>query len=176
MLQLKNSRLLVKPIARAIFSPITTTRLFTTTHFQLGTDNGTHSTINGQQLPSKNLVEENGELKIKVAPIPRPNEPIENKRRRLLYQSRKRGILESDLLLSRFADKYLDKLTLEQLNEYDHLLDEPDWDIYYWATKNFDVTPLPDKWKDSSILKLLQQMSENSDKEILRMPELKSKE
>lgn len=52
-----------------------------------------------------------------------------------LDQSRKRGILESDLLLSTFADVYLDSMTPEQLAEYDRFLDENDWDIYYWATQ-----------------------------------------
>jgi succinate dehydrogenase flavin-adding protein (antitoxin of CptAB toxin-antitoxin module) len=47
-------------------------------------------------------------------------------------QSRKRGILESDLLLSTFADVYLREMTVEQLQEYDRFLDENDWDIYYW--------------------------------------------
>ncbi|ODV87370.1 hypothetical protein CANARDRAFT_174430 [[Candida] arabinofermentans NRRL YB-2248] len=114
-----------------------------------------------------------GELKIKVKPIPRPNEPINTKRRRLQYQSRKRGILESDILLSRFADKYLPTMTYEELVEYDQLLDEPDWDIYYWATKKYDITPLPEKYKDSKILVMLQELSQNKDGTILRMPNLK---
>ena len=75
------------------------------------------------------------EIKLKIQPIVRTGETIEVKRARLLYQSRKRGILESDLLLSRFADKYLKTMTMEELDEYDKLLDEADWDIYYWATK-----------------------------------------
>lgn len=50
-------------------------------------------------------------------------------------QSRKRGILESDLLLSTFADANLPKMTLKQLQQYDLFLDENDWDIYYWATQ-----------------------------------------
>lgn len=50
-------------------------------------------------------------------------------------QSRKRGILESDLLLSTFADTNLPKMTLKQLQQYDIFLDENDWDIYYWATQ-----------------------------------------
>lgn len=50
-------------------------------------------------------------------------------------QSRKRGILESDLLLSTFADVNLPKMTLKQLQQYDLFLDENDWDIYYWATQ-----------------------------------------
>lgn len=109
---------------------------------------------------------------MKIEPIQRTGESIDVKRARLVYQSRKRGILESDLLLSRFAKRYLSGFSQEELDEYDKLLDEPDWDIYYWATKNYDVTPLPDKWKDSKILKLLQEDAENKEKEILRMPEL----
>lgn len=114
----------------------------------------------------------NAELTMKIEPIQRTGESIDVKRARLVYQSRKRGILESDLLLSRFAKKYLSQFSEEELDEYDKLLDEPDWDIYYWATRNYDVTPLPDKWKDSKILMLLQEDAKNKEKVILRMPEL----
>ena len=89
-----------------------------------------------------------------------------------MYQSRKRGILETDLLLSRFAARYLDSMTPEELDEYDSLLDELDWDIYYWATRNYTITPLPEKFKDSKLLAKLQEFSENKGKEILRMPNL----
>lgn len=50
-------------------------------------------------------------------------------------QSRKRGTLESDLLLSTFADANLATMTPKQLQQYDIFLDENDWDIYYWATQ-----------------------------------------
>jgi hypothetical protein len=50
-------------------------------------------------------------------------------------QSRKRGTLESDLLLSTFADTYLPDMSMEQMSQYDRFLDENDWDIYYWATQ-----------------------------------------
>jgi len=50
-------------------------------------------------------------------------------------QSRKRGTLESDLLLSTFADENLEKMSAGQLQQYDIFLDENDWDIYYWATQ-----------------------------------------
>lgn len=109
---------------------------------------------------------------MKIEPIQRTGETIDVKRARLVYQSRKRGILESDLLLSRFAKKYLNTFSDEELDEYDKLLDEPDWDIYYWATKNYDVTPLPEKWKNSKILALLQKTAQNEEREILRMPDL----
>lgn len=50
-------------------------------------------------------------------------------------QSRKRGTLESDLLLSTFADANLSRMSTKQLEQYDLFLDENDWDIYYWATQ-----------------------------------------
>ena len=50
-------------------------------------------------------------------------------------QSRKRGILESDLVLSTFATANLASMTEAQLDTYDRFLDENDWDIYYWATQ-----------------------------------------
>lgn len=111
-------------------------------------------------------------MRVKVAPIKREGESLDRKRARLVYQSRKRGILETDLLLSRFAACYLKDMTPEELEEYDELLNELDWDIYYWATKNYEITPLPDKWKNSPILQKLQAFSENKNREILRMPDL----
>ncbi|KAI9747252.1 MAG: succinate dehydrogenase assembly factor 2 [Lichina confinis] len=79
-----------------------------------------------------------GELegaKFKVEPLRRTGEDVKTMRARLLYQSRKRGTLESDLLLSTFADTNLGKMTTSQLQQYDLFLDENDWDIYYWATQ-----------------------------------------
>ncbi|CAI1708510.1 hypothetical protein SEUBUCD646_0O00890 [Saccharomyces eubayanus] len=110
--------------------------------------------------------------RIKMAPIKRTNEPLDKKRARLIYQSRKRGILETDLLLSGFAAKYLKKMNQEELEEYDSLLNELDWDIYYWATKNYEISPLPEKWANSKLLTQLQEFSENKEKEILSMPDL----
>ncbi|KAI1344833.1 DUF339-domain-containing protein [Xylariaceae sp. FL0016] len=79
-----------------------------------------------------------GELEgasFKVEPIRRVGEDDKTMRARLVYQSRKRGTLESDLLLSTFADVHLPSMTREQMAQYDAFLDENDWDIYYWATQ-----------------------------------------
>lgn len=94
--------------------------------------------------------------KFKVEPLRRTGEDANTMRARLLCplhividyckillissswkidQSRKRGTLESDLLLSTFADANLAKMNLEQLRQYDLFMDENDWDIYYWATQ-----------------------------------------
>lgn len=52
-------------------------------------------------------------------PLMRPNESVDTMRARLLYQSRKRGTLESDLLLSTFARDYLKEMSEVELREYD---------------------------------------------------------
>ncbi|CCD23294.1 succinate dehydrogenase assembly factor SDH5 NDAI_0B02590 [Naumovozyma dairenensis CBS 421] len=125
---------------------------------------------NNNNKPNKD--EDDVVSRIKIPPIDRSNEPLERTRSRLIYQSRKRGILETDLLLSAFAAKYLKDMDVVELKEYDELLNELDWDIYYWATKNFDYSPLPKKWNDSKVLKKLQEFSQNKKKEILKMPDL----
>lgn len=89
----------------------------------------------GAQKPELGVGEMEG-ITFKVEPLKRVGEDVTTKRARLLYQSRKRGILESDLLLSTFADVYLRTMNAEQLQEYDSFLDENDWDIYYWATQD----------------------------------------
>ena len=58
----------------------------------------------------------------------------------ILDQSRKRGMLESDLLLSTFADEHLEHMSEKQMQQYDLFLDENDWDIYYWATQEPSLT------------------------------------
>ncbi|KAI9826664.1 MAG: hypothetical protein M1819_007298 [Sarea resinae] len=80
------------------------------------------------------------DVSFKVEPIKRTGEDVNTTRARLLYQSRKRGILESDLLLSTFADINLPHMTPKQLEQYDRFLDENDWDIFYWATQTPPAT------------------------------------
>lgn len=61
----------------------------------------------------------------KETPLPprieRRNESTETLRARLVYQSRKRGMLEGDLLLSTFASENLPSMTHEELLEYDRV-------------------------------------------------------
>jgi len=58
-------------------------------------------------------------------PLPRPGETVETTRARLIYQSRKRGTLESDLLLSTFAKEYLGAMDAEELSEFDKVRTRP---------------------------------------------------
>jgi succinate dehydrogenase flavin-adding protein (antitoxin of CptAB toxin-antitoxin module) len=76
----------------------------------------------------------------RVEPLRRVGEDLKTMRARLIYQSRKRGILETDLLLSTFAHENLERMDRDMLDQYDRFLDENDWDIYYWATQQAPPT------------------------------------
>ncbi|KAL3841920.1 hypothetical protein ACJMK2_020009 [Sinanodonta woodiana] len=100
-------------------------------------------------------------------------ESIRDKRARLLYQSRKRGMLENGLLLSTFAAQYLDSFNEEQLKMYDSLINKPsnDWDIYYWITGN---KPTPDAY-DNEVMKMLKEHAQNKERNVrIRQPDLYS--
>jgi len=130
----------------------------------------------------------------KPIPVPRHNESLETLRARLTYQTRKRGTLESDLIMSTFAKDHLHSLAREELleldqvthSETDHapsglstlqntdynraqLLDEPDWDVYYWCTEG--KAP-PERWVNSPILEKLKDHARNEGKAVRRMPDL----
>jgi antitoxin CptB len=61
-------------------------------------------------------------------------------RRRLVFQSRHRGVKELDLILGRFADARLTGFGMGELQQFAVLLAEPDPDIYDWLVGR---VPLP---------------------------------
>uniref|UniRef100_UPI00398E6B29 succinate dehydrogenase assembly factor 2, mitochondrial n=1 Tax=Pristiophorus japonicus TaxID=55135 RepID=UPI00398E6B29 len=93
----------------------------------------------------------------------RTNEPLDTKRARLLYESRKRGMLENCIILSFFANKYLNKMTEKQLSLYDKVINQPsnDWDIYYWIT---ETKPTPPEF-DNEVMTLLKEFTKNRNME-----------
>ncbi|KOC69611.1 Succinate dehydrogenase assembly factor 2, mitochondrial, partial [Habropoda laboriosa] len=103
--------------------------------------------------------------------VERDQETKEVKKARLLYQSRKRGMLENGLLLSTFAKKYLCAFDDKQLQLYDHLINLPtnDWDIFYWAT---GAKPTPPEF-DNEVMDLLKKHIKNEDRQArIMQPEL----
>lgn len=50
----------------------------------------------------------------------------------------RRGILEMDLLLQAFIDKYFDTLSAEEIIAFENLLEQPDPDIMDWITGKSD--------------------------------------
>jgi antitoxin CptB len=61
------------------------------------------------------------------------SEGLDVRRRRLLFRSWHRGIREMDLVLGRFADALIGKLTDAELDEYERLLDVPDPQMFAYV-------------------------------------------
>ncbi|XP_026747037.1 succinate dehydrogenase assembly factor 2-A, mitochondrial-like [Trichoplusia ni] len=114
------------------------------------------------------------EVDFSYVEIPRYNidkpQALETRKARLMYQSRKRGMLENDLLLSTFAKKYLDSLTEEQTMMYDRLINtvSNDWDLFYWMVEK---QPTPKEY-DNEIMDMLKKHAKNEDRLTLRQPNL----
>jgi succinate dehydrogenase assembly factor 2 len=90
-------------------------------------------------------------------------EPIADKRARLVYQSRKRGMLENGLLLGSFAKLFLPAMDEEKLALYDRIINLPtnDWEIYYWAT---ETKPTPEEF-DNVVMDMLKAHAKNENRE-----------
>ncbi|NWQ68535.1 SDHF2 factor, partial [Neopipo cinnamomea] len=72
---------------------------------------------------------------------------------------------------SLFAKENLGRMSEEQLNRYDRLINEPsnDWDIYYWAT---EAKPAPVEF-EHDVLAMLREFAKNRKREQrLRQPDL----
>lgn len=69
------------------------------------------------------------------------SEGLDPRRRRLLFRSWHRGIREMDLVLGRFADTHIAKLSDGELDEYERWLEVPDQKIYSWVNGAAAVPP-----------------------------------
>ena len=70
-----------------------------------------------------------------------PAEPIELRRKRLLWRSSHRGIREMDLLMGGFARSRLPTMTENELNAFEDLIELPDQDLLSWITGEATVPP-----------------------------------
>jgi antitoxin CptB len=62
------------------------------------------------------------------------SERLDARRRRLLFRSWHRGIREMDLIMGRFADAWIERLSDDELSEYERLIEVPDPDLYAWVS------------------------------------------
>ena len=94
----------------------------------------------------------------------RKNETLEQKRSRLLYQSRKRGTSENGLLLSNFSARFLQGMSEKELNEFDKIINElhNEWDLYYWLT---DAASVPKELQSNQVLKQMKEFCKNEHRE-----------
>ena len=71
----------------------------------------------------------------------RSSEGLDPRRRRLLFMCWHRGIREMDLIMGRFADENIDRLTDEEVAELEQLSEQRDQDLLGWFTGEF-ATPV----------------------------------
>lgn len=93
-----------------------------------------------------------------------PNETIEDKRRRLIYQSRYRGMVEMDLIFGHFARCKLEALEAELLPEYDTLLKQYDNDLFQWLVMGL---PAPEEIAAMRCFGVVKRFVENERSELL---------
>ena len=62
------------------------------------------------------------------------SENKEYRLKKLIYQSNHRGCKELDIILGQFATKNIDLLTEQELDNYEQMCNESEWDIYSWFT------------------------------------------
>ena len=59
---------------------------------------------------------------------------LDVRRRKLLFRSWHRGMREMDLVMGRFADAEISRLSEAELDEYERLIELPDGELLLWIT------------------------------------------
>ncbi len=76
---------------------------------------------------------------------------LDPRRRRVLYRAWHRGMKEMDILMGKFADSELARLSDEDLSAFETLMDAPDPDLFKWMT---DAEPTPTEFDTPVFRKL----------------------
>jgi antitoxin CptB len=63
----------------------------------------------------------------------RSSEGLDPRRRRLLFRAWRRGVRETDLIVGRFADAYIEALDETGLNDFERLMEAPNAELYAWV-------------------------------------------
>eukprot|EP01062_Namystynia_karyoxenos_P073404 TRINITY_DN70206_c0_g1_i1.p2 TRINITY_DN70206_c0_g1~~TRINITY_DN70206_c0_g1_i1.p2 ORF type:complete len:190 (+),score=97.74 TRINITY_DN70206_c0_g1_i1:79-570(+) len=76
---------------------------------------------------------------------------LEVARRRLQYQSHKRGMLEMDMLLGGFADDHLDSYDADGLRRWHNVLRQYDTDLAKWLILKKNLADVPAELSDCPV-------------------------
>jgi antitoxin CptB len=63
----------------------------------------------------------------------RSSEGLDVRRRRLLFRAWRRGVRETDLIVGRFADAYIDTLDEASLDDFERLIEVSNAELYAWV-------------------------------------------
>jgi antitoxin CptB len=81
----------------------------------------------------------------------RSSDGLDLRRRKLLFRSWHRGMREMDLVMGKFADAEISRLTEAELDEYERLVELPDGELLGWITGEQKI---PAEY-DGAVLRLL---------------------
>lgn len=83
---------------------------------------------------------------------------INIRRRRLLLSSRKRGRVETELFLGGYAAQNIWKMNEKELDEFEKILKEQDYDLFNWFT---DLKPAPPELQKLEMFQKIKQYIED---------------
>jgi antitoxin CptB len=69
---------------------------------------------------------------------------LDQRRRRLLYQSWRRGMREMDIIMGGFADAHIAGLSDADIDAFEHVSQALDGDLYAWISGAAPVDPAYD--------------------------------
>ena len=69
---------------------------------------------------------------------------LDARQRRILFRSWHRGMREMDLVVCRFVDAEVARLSESGLDDYDRLLEAQDRDVFSWLTSEAEIPSLYD--------------------------------
>jgi antitoxin CptB len=81
------------------------------------------------------------DLELQMTGSTRSSGGLDERRKRLLFRCWHRGTREMDLILGRFADAEIANLTDDELDQFEHLIEVPDPDLYAALTEKVALTP-----------------------------------
>jgi antitoxin CptB len=64
----------------------------------------------------------------------RSSEGLDARRKRLLFRAWRRGVRETDLIVGRFADVYIDRFDEAALDDFERLIEVPNAELYNWVS------------------------------------------
>jgi len=63
----------------------------------------------------------------------RSSEGLDVRRRKLLFRAWRRGVRETDLIVGRFADAYIERFDDTALDDFERLIEVPNDALYAWV-------------------------------------------
>ena len=76
------------------------------------------------------------------------NDELLKRQRQLRYRANHRGIKEMDIILGNYADKNIEIMNAEELNQFEALMEHNDIDLLQWFTGQL---PISDEFSDDGL-------------------------